>query len=266
MQDFTNIFGVPLAVAVIAGVAVVIFEYYVIKPRTEVSIPRSSSISRDWATAIRRGVKQFKSQQADYDWNWWSSNRNKITIESWRIEKGQATVTLAVSGKYETFERPVPELLYHVTKWQTVARYNLMIDRTGDILRMNALPLNSPNTRAQVTYRQDELPETSLKIKNKKQPVVQRNNGDVKVIIEFDVENSGKAGRVCPYIEFQVVAPDRNGNRTTYPIRTAPKAYDIPALSIMPIRFEHTFHAPEWPLVDSLDKIKIELFPCPNAP
>jgi hypothetical protein len=265
MQGFVTIFGIPLAVAIIAGVAILIFEYYVIKPRTEVSIPRHISISRDWATAIRRGVKQFKAQQADYDWNWWSTSRNKITIESWNIEKGQANVILAVSGKYETYESPVPAVLQHVTKWQTVGRYELIIVRTGDILRMNALPLSSPNTRTQATFHQPELPETKLKIKNKKQPVVQKNNGDVKVIIEFDIENSGKAGKACPYIEFQVVTSDQYGRRTTYPMRTAPVAYDIPALTIVPIKFEHTFHAPEWPLVDSLDKIMIELFPCPNA-
>lgn len=265
MQDLTIIFIIPLLVAIIGGAAVVIFEYYVVKPRAEVLIPHSSPISRDWATAIRKAVKKFKLQQTDYDWNWWSSDRNSITIESWTIEKGQANVMLAILGECDTVETPVPGVLQLVTKRQVIAKYNLAIDRTGDILRMNVLPFGSANTNVQVGFHQKNLPETKLTIKNKKQPVVQRINGDVKVIIEFDIENSGKAGKACSYIEFQVVAPNRFGNLTPQPVRTAPMSIDIPALTTKPIKFEKTFHAPEWPLVDSLSKIRIELFPCPDA-
>ena len=264
MQNLTNLILLPVVVIVIG----LIIEYWVIQPirkKSEVAIPSSPMISKGWATAIRRGIKQFKVQQTGYIWHWWSRNRNTITIEAWKIEKGCATLTLAVSGEYKTVETPVPGVIQFVTKQRVAGVYELIIDRTGDILRMDSLPFTSVQSSTSPNLSQEDLPETKLTIKNRKRPVVEKKNGEVKVIIEFDVENSGKVGKACPYVEFQVVTIGKDGKLAPQPFRSEPESYDIPALTIVPFRLKYSFHSPDWPLVGPSDKVRVELFPYPST-
>jgi hypothetical protein len=141
---------------VVVGVIILIVEYFVIQPIRKakaVSIPHPSSISRDWMTAIKNGVRKFKTQQSGYVWSWWSRDRHSISIEEWSIEKGRATVTLTVSGKQSVVENPIPGVISFGTTQRIIARYQLSIDRTGDILKMISIPIqdsesDTPNAKA----------------------------------------------------------------------------------------------------------------------
>jgi hypothetical protein len=265
MQDFTGLIIIPVIVIVIG----LIIEYWIIQPvrkKSELVIPSSPAIDKDWAIAIRTGVEQFKSQQTDFRWKWWLPNRNTVTIEAWNIRKDQADLTLVVSEKYPTFQSVAPDLLYYTTSQRIIARFELALDDIGTILRMRSLPVVAPDRGTSLGISQSDLPETDLTIKNIRRPTVEKVDGKAIVTIEFDVENSGRAGKVCPYVEFQVVALDKAGKLVPQPFRTALQTYHVSALSIQPFTFQHTFYAPEWPLVEPPNKVRIGLSPCTETP
>jgi|GEM_PF-4512398 hypothetical protein len=247
---------------VIVGIIILIVEYFVIQPlrkANEVSIP--PSVGRDWATAIKTAVKKFKAQQSGYIWLWFLPNRNTITLDEWNIQKGQATIMLSVYRKIETWETPVPGLAHRVTVPQLIARYELLIDRTGDIRRLNSVVIT---TNSQSNYSQqlkNSLPPTTLEIKNRSVKTEKIPKDGIKILVEFDVVNSGKLGKVCPYMEYKVINTIRGDNRS---VHSAPKSYAIEALGTIHFRFEKVFYPPDLPLADSIEKVKIEIYPCPD--
>ena len=87
----------------------------------------------------------------------------------------------------------------------------------------------------------------------------------VNVIIEFEVENRGRTGMVCPYIEFQVVTMKLDGQYTPKKWNTKPKPVEIPALRVKPFKYTLFFKAPDAPLVEPPNKVKIELHPCTKS-
>ena len=134
------------AIAIAIGL---LLEYFGMQPlKNAILIPRSSTMSRNWATAMRKAVKQFKAEQTGYNWNRWLSNKNNITIEEWEVGRGQAILTLAVSKQQPSAENPIPGMVIFTTERRIIAKYQLVIDRTGDILKMRSVPINivSPNS------------------------------------------------------------------------------------------------------------------------
>jgi hypothetical protein len=268
MPDLSTVIVFPLLVAV----AALILEYWVIKPlrkKHEVALPTSSQpVSRDWATAVKRAIKQFKAQQSGYNWRWWLwwlKDQNTVTIEDLDPGRGKATLILAVSKSQPSAENPVPGVLTLTTEHRVVARYQIVIDRTGDILKIDSLPVKIARTGSSPVQYQDELPTTTLVIKNRRKPLVENIGNEVRVTIEFDVENSGRAGKVCPYIEFRIVTTRGDGRYTPKTFRSDPMAFDIPALCIKPFSLKFRFPLPDAPLVKSSKYVKVELYRCPDT-
>src|SRR3972149_4862465 len=164
MPDLATLILIPVAVVVIG----LIIEYWIIQPirkRTEIAIPSSRSINKDWAIAIRRAIRQFKAQPSDYNWKWWSPGRNRLIIEAWKIEKGQATLTVAVSEKQDTVAKPVPGIIQFVTVKRIIARYELIIDRIGEVLKVNSIIVDKADQLAPMYSYERDLPETRTTVK-----------------------------------------------------------------------------------------------------
>ena len=261
MSDLATLIIFP----VIVGVIVLLVEYFVIQPirkAKSVSIPRSSSISRDWMTAIKTGVKQFKAQQPGYVWNWWSRDRHNIAIEEWSIEKGQATLTLAVSAKQSVVNNPIPGVISFGTAQRVIARYQLTIDRTGDILRMISIPVQ--NDAADYPASATHPRAKGIVLKEVKKPITEVTHEGLKVRIEFVAENWGKATRIYPYVEYKVA--EFIGGKFVERVVSSPPSWavDLDAYSSTLIPFEATFDATTVILTKPPNKVKVKLFRKPR--
>jgi hypothetical protein len=254
--------AIVLVFPVVAGVIVVLVEYFVVQPikkATERAIPSSSEISKDWATAMKKAIKRFRAQYYGAAGQWWPRPHETIVVEKWRIEKGRATLTLALTKMVETFEYGILDF-YRIPR--VIAKHELTIDRTGDILEIRLLSFE----QIQATqYPAASLRETTLRIKKRKPPRIEKVQNGVNVILEFEVENTGKAGLVCPYIEFQVVTAEVDGKYAPKKFNTKPKPFAIDALTTQPFKFKLFFKLPELPLVEPPHKVTIELHPCPKT-
>lgn len=264
MQGLSTLLIVPFVVTVIGGAIVLVIEYFFIQPvrrAIDASIPQSS-VSRDWATAMRRAVRLFRAQYYGIIGQWLPRPDETITIEEWDIEKGRATLTLAVNKMLETFE---PGIFGFFRVPCVIAKHRLTVDRTGDILALKSIPVDQIRTGYFPRTSRWPLPKTTLAITDRKPPRTEKVDNGVNVIIEFEVENSGRAGKVCPYIEFQVVTTKVDGRYTPKKFNTRPKPFDIPALCVKPFKFTLFFSSPDLPLVEPPHEVKIELYPCPDV-
>jgi len=128
---------------VIVGIVLLIIEYFVAQPirkANKTSLP--VSINQDWTKAIEIAVKRFKTQQTGFIWNWWSSNKNKITIEDFSISKGQATLHLAIWKNIQIANTLAPGVAILDKEARIIAKYELVIDRTGDTLKIKSIQVN----------------------------------------------------------------------------------------------------------------------------
>ncbi len=258
MQDIPAQCIVPFIVAVVGGAIVVLFEYFIVQPirrAIDASIPEAS-VGRDWIDAMRRALKRFRAQYYGPLGQWLPRPHENITIDEWEIEKGRATLTLVVNKMLETFE---PGIVGFFRVPRVIAKHKLIIDRTGDILEVRSIPVDFSQTG-----RSTRLPEMTVAVKNKKARLEKVHNGS-NAIIEFEVENSGKAGRVFPYIEFQVITTALDGNYSQKKWNTKPKPVEIPALTIQPFKYTLFFEFPALPLVEPPNEVKIEMHPCSSG-
>ena len=132
MSEIISLLFWPLVV----GLLLLLIEYFIIQPirkRIEPSPPRG--VSSTWQTAMRKAIRSFKENQIG-SWNLWT--KKKVTIEGWSIQRGYAILVLAVWNEIHTAEQPIPAVAQFVKKSVIVAKYELTIDRTGEILRMTS--------------------------------------------------------------------------------------------------------------------------------
>jgi len=206
---------------------------------------------------MRRAIRLFRTQYYGVIGQWKPRPHEVITVDEWDIEKGRATLILAVTKMLETRELGIIES-FRVPR--VIAKHNLTIDRTGDILESRSIPMDST-----WTTQQRPLSETTLTIKSRKEPRKEQASGGVNVIIEFEVENRGRAGKACPYIEFQVATEWLEGKYSSKKWNTKPKPIEIPALCVKPLIYTLFFHFPHLPLIEPPYEVKIELHPCPDT-
>jgi len=110
------------------------------------------------------------------------------------------------------------------------------------------------------------LPETIVVLKEVKEPVVKVTSNSVTVRIEFVIENKGRAGRVCPYIEFKVVDMQKGIGLGEQIIRSpASWVVEVDELSTYVIACEWIFAPTIIPLVKPPHKVKVELYPYPEV-
>jgi hypothetical protein len=260
MEDILKLGFIPV-IGIVIGL---IIEYFIIQPikkATERAIPSSPSISKDWSTAMKKAIGQFRSQYYGHIGQWLPRPHESVTIDEWDIEKGRATLTLAINKMLETFE---PGILGFFRIPRVIAKHKLTIDRTGDILEIKSIPVDLSQTGYSSRTPPSPLREMTLTIKNWQARREKVNNG-VNAVIEFEVENSGKAGKICPYIEFEVVTTELDGNYTPKKWHTKPKPVDIPALCVKPFRYSLFFQSPDLPLVEPPHEVKIELRTYPDT-
>jgi hypothetical protein len=110
------------------------------------------------------------------------------------------------------------------------------------------------------------LPDTTVILKEEIEPIVKVTPDGVVVKIEFVVENKGRAGRVCPYVEFQVVDLRKGIDSGPQKIRSKESwVVEVDALGIYKLSSEWTFAPNIVPLVKLPHKPKVELYPCPEV-
>ncbi len=127
MSDFWALVGAPF-VLLLVGLLV---EYWVIQPirNSQEYKDVSKENRRDWATATTRAIKRFRRQQPHYKGLF---RRKNIKIEATEVKRGYAIIWIAVSKSQ--FFRNRSDNTSEVEE-----RFELTIDRTGDILRVKSL-------------------------------------------------------------------------------------------------------------------------------
>lgn len=110
------------------------------------------------------------------------------------------------------------------------------------------------------------LPDTTVILKEVREPTVKITPDGVVVKIEFVIENKGRAGRICPYVEFQVVDLRKGINSGPQKIRSKESwVVEVDALSTYTLSAEWTFASNIVPLLKPPHKPKVELYPYPEV-
>jgi hypothetical protein len=184
----------PVTVIVIG----LVIEYWVIQPLKgrKDSSAQPLVTNRDWATAQKKAIEQFKSERPEYRWN--NSVGETIRTERFDGLRGQGTLQIAVwtnRAAQGAYLEPA-----------VIERHKFVIDRTGDIVGREAIPVQRPKPpewlrpdkifedillgMSKSTTPKRELPETTVRIKEVKEPMIQKVNNGTKVQIKFVIENS----------------------------------------------------------------------------
>jgi len=144
-----------------------------------------------------------------------------------------------------------------------LARYELLIDRTRDILRMKSLPIGENEryrslfTSRSTTYIPHQ--EEKIVLKEIKKPIKQVTWEGLKIRIEFVVENWGKEKNIYPYVEYKVV--DLKNGKHVERIVHSPLNWEVKlqAFSSTPIAFDSSFPADTHLLAKGEDKVKVRI-------
>lgn len=128
-----NLLGLPIvALIVIPFILTIIglFIEYGFFARDKRTDDYSPTITRDWSTATKKAIDHFRVYR--------SLLRNeRIIVEETRISRGQATLILTITPKWsQLFEVSGFSMILSFLNIlpPVIARYELKIDRTGDIL------------------------------------------------------------------------------------------------------------------------------------
>lgn len=277
MDEISTICIIPLLVTVVGGIAVVVFEYFFVQPvknSIDISIMQSQ-IDRDWSTAMRKALNHFRAQHYGVISQWIPKPNEKIIIDDWGVKKGQATLIISVNNLVETYSRkartynkmPVP-----------ISRHKITVDRSGDIIGIEFVPLENEQDDSNLgsdgiadilsmfpkTYRSSPInsSEPVFSITRKSPVVAQRTSTGMKVTIKFEIENRGKTGKTCPYIEFKLLTSRDDGKFSPKPYKYQLKPIEIPSMRKQEIQQSFEFLFPEIPLVEPPHKVIIELRSC----
>jgi hypothetical protein len=142
MENLWTLIIVPILI----GVIILVIEYFIIRriPRNKGSQPASRrkqvqpqpsrSSSPEWTTARDRAIERFRAQQHKYNWL-----EDNINIENFQVDKGLGVLTIEVVTT-SILRRPDRIVSIADTGPWVIARYELTIDRTGDILKIWSIP------------------------------------------------------------------------------------------------------------------------------
>ncbi len=266
---WTYIFA-PLIVAVLT----LVIEYWGIQPlKSERNnlLPIFRKSSRDWATAQRKAIKALKAQKTEYEWG---THQECIRVESFQGARGLGTliVTILTQDYFRGGKIGKPTI---------IEKLQLTIDKAGDILQQKSIPIPLPeipdigtNKIMEQIFGSAPIPSNSfyganpspmnVSIKDIKNPVIKKTNKNISVVIKFTVENTGRAGKVYPYIEFKIKELRPPGSWVDKIIST-PSSWvvTIGGYGSCDLSYEWLFPLPTVPLLKSPDDIKIKLYTSP---
>ncbi|MBI3241245.1 MAG: hypothetical protein HYZ49_03020 [Chloroflexi bacterium] len=264
---YKNLWGVFIGpvIVVVVGLAI---EYWIVQPLRN-RRGGHSQLSRDWATAQEKAIEWIRSQRPNYEWEHGSES---IKVESFQGSRGRGTLNLAILTERISLRG------YHRHP-ALIERLKLTIDKSGDILEQESIPVEKPDTAglpemdemlrdifnlASTNKPRTELPDTTVTIKEVKEPTVNITSNSVVVRVEFVIENKGRAGKICPYVEFKVVDMQRGITSGEQKIRSKEDwVVEVDELSTYTLAREWTFAPAIVPLVKPPHKVKVELYPCP---
>jgi hypothetical protein len=229
-----------LLLSVLANILSTLIEYGIIKPNFEVAWNPllSQSGNRDWSTAVKNSIQKLKSTQGGHVI---PLGGEQYRVEDVHIEKGKGTVTLVVLPK-SALVFAFRSLSFLIDTLEidefphVIARYQIIIDRSGDILSIKSFPISEneryrplyspksrffrfskPNTSfkfpefpefpefpdSSKSFQGTNSPQKGLVLKIKK-PVKELTSSGLKIKIGFTVENWGEATTIYPYVQYKV--------------------------------------------------------------
>jgi hypothetical protein len=260
-----------LFLSILANIISLLIEYGIIKPNFDTAWRPflSQSGSRDWSTAIKKAIQKLGTTQGGHMLPF----GEHYQVEDAHIEKGQGTLTLVVLPKSALLFAFVGLSAFldalNLDEFPNViARYQIIIDRSGDILGVKSLPV-AENERYRPLYSRQSrfsrftaLPQSELGLKIKK-PIKKVDWEGLKIRIEFIVENWGKAKTIYPYVEYKV-AELING-KFEERIVHSPSGWrvDLQSFSSKPISFEAPFSAGTQLLAKGKNSVRVRIYPKP---
>ncbi len=270
-----------LLLSVLANILSTLIEYGIIKPKFETmwSPLLSQSGNRDWATAVKSSIQKLKSTQGGHVLPFGEHYR----VEDVHIEKGKGTITLVVLPKsalvfaFASLSFLIDTL--NIDEFpHVIARYQIIIDRSGDILDVKSFPVPE-NERYRPLYSHQprfsrfpkfpDFPEFSqgttspkkeLVLKEIKKPIKEVSSGWLNIRIEFIVENWGAAKSIYPYIEYKV-AELKNGKFEERVFHTPSDwKVDLKALSSTPVSYTNPFPVGTQLLAKGRNSVYVRLY------
>jgi len=226
-----------LLLAILANVLSTLIEYGIVKPKFEMAWNPllAQSGTRDWSTAVKKSIQKLRSTQGGHVLPFGEHYR----VEDVHIEKGKGTVSLVVL--------PKTALVYAFTGLSflvdalkvdefphVIARYQIIIDRSGDILNIKSIPVAENEKYRPLYSTQSRIPrfarprtsstipgvfsasqdgtiiQSGLILKEIKKPIKTVTSDGLIIEIEFTVENWGEATTVYPYVRYKI-AEYKNG-------------------------------------------------------
>ncbi len=293
--------------SILANIISTLVEYGIIKPKFEMgwSPLLTQSGNRDWSTAVKTSIQRLKSTQGGHVLPFGEHYR----VEDFHVEKGKGTVILIVLPK-SAIVFAFTSLSFLVDTLEidefphVIARYQIIIDRTGDILSTKPIPV-SENERYRPLYSPKsrvfrfprprkssksfdfpdfpEFPEFSdffketnfsttpkptpkgLVLKEIKKPIKEITPNGVKIKIEFIVENWGEAITIYPYVKYKV-AELING-KFVEKIVLSPENWkvELKPFSSMPVAFHNTLPITSQLLAKGKNSVYVKLYQKPWA-
>lgn len=267
MQDnLWTLLVIPVIVVVIG----LIIEYWIIQPlrRAKFSSISNKPISRDWMSAIKKAVKEFQRWRGEAVL---FLSKERVKVEQVHIEKGRATLTLAVMPKSSPlFDGSISWMfnLYGIFP-RMIGKYEVTIDRTGDILKIESLPIEESGKYGEPLLgrdAQDYKPrhKKGIFLKEVKKPTTKVTYEGLKVRIEFIIENWGEAAKIYPHIEYKVA--ELRGGKYEERVVQSPASWevDLQAWSTTPVAFDAVFDATTVLLTKPPNKVKVKLYRKPT--
>lgn len=260
-----------LLLSVLANILSTLIEYGIVKPRFEIDDARlPQSGKRDWSTAVSIAIRKLRSTQGGHLLPFGEHYR----VEDIHIQKGKGILTLVVLPKSAVvFAYAWLSFLINAFNVDTfpnvIARYRIIIDRSGDILDVKSLfvaeneryrPLYIPHSRSQFTA----LPKNELVLKEIKKPIKKITAEGLLIQIEFIVENWGNRERtIYPFVRYKV-AELVNGSFKERVVHSPENwKINLKARSSTPISFS-ALYAPATQLVaKGKDKVYVRLYTKP---
>lgn len=270
--------------SVLANILSTLIEYGIIKPKFEMAWNPllAQSGNRDWSTAVKTSIQRFQSTQGGHVLPFGEHYR----VEDVHIEKGRGTITLVVLPKtalvfaFTSLSFLIDAL--NVDEFPNViARYQIIIDRTGDILSVKSFPvaeneryrpLYSPRSRFSDPFKRSDFhdfnnffqesnsPKKGLVLKEIRKPIKEISSGNLVIKIEFTVENWGEATTIYPYIKYKV-AELING-KFVEKIVLSPEDWkvELKAFSSTPVAFHNAFPLGTQLLAKGKDSVYVRLY------
>lgn len=219
-----------------------------------------------WERASEIAIERFKKQNEKFGWF-----REKINTEKYRWGKGRGYLQIAVV-EYKNSG------LWGQAQWYPHERYKLTIDRTGDILEIEALPVSEDekyknplreyhkfqdaDMNSMLEFLQRSEAKDEIYLESIKEPRAIITSSGLTVEIEFVVMNLGKAATIYPMIEIHV-AELKSGSYVSRVVQKTIKV-DLKSNSRMPISYLFSLDPTTQLISRSAKDVKVILQQKPN--